>query len=400
MLAIRTILYPTDLSGEGAEAFRLACSLARDYDARLLMMTVYDPPFNRAEAIDRTRTPEMEDDLLARMQAMTKGLEGISFDFRVEEGDAAEMILAVAEEVHADLIVMGTHGRSGVQRVVMGSVAEEVSRRATCPVATVRSGVPAISEVAPPFPVEAPGAIEDIEAGPEHWLVHSTPGDPQRDVTIPIGHTYLLGTLAWPDKPKGVIVFAHGSGSSRNSPRNQYVASELNQSGFATLLFDLLTDEEALDRDNVFDTDRLANRLCHAAEWVRQQPETQGIPVGYFGASTGSTASLIAAAMHPELVNAVVSRGGRTDLASDHLPAVQAATLLIVGEDDEPVLSWNRESYDQLTCVKDLAVIPGATHLFEEPGAMEHVAELAGRWFSEHLTRTPRRSVATATHLM
>ncbi len=209
--------------------------------------------------------------------------------------------------------------------------------------------------------------------------------DPVREVAIPVGPNTLQGTLRWLGKPGGVVVFAHGSGSSRHSPRNQFVAGTLVEAGFATLLVDLLTIEEGEDRAKVFDVALLANRLAAAAEWVIREPEMAGLPVGYFGASTGSAAALIAAA-HTKLVSAVVSRGGRPDLAWDDLSSVRAPTLLIVGGNDEPVLSWNRDALEQLTCPKELAVVPGATHLFEEPGALEKVAGLARDWFTRHLS--------------
>jgi putative phosphoribosyl transferase len=209
--------------------------------------------------------------------------------------------------------------------------------------------------------------------------------DPAREVTIPVGEIMLRGTLQWIGQSRGVVVFAHGSGSSRHSPRNQFVAGVLLKAGFATLLMDLLTEEEAEDRDNVFDIGLLAERLASAAQWVARQPEAAGLPVGFFGASTGSAAALVAAAKHPDRVAAVVSRGGRPDLAWDDLPDVQAPTLLIVGSYDEPVLSWNKDALAQLTCEKDLAVVPGATHLFEEPGTLELAAELARDWFHRHL---------------
>lgn len=160
----------------------------------------------------------------------------------------------------------------------------------------------------------------------------------------------------------------------------------LNGAGFATLLLDLLTERESEDSEKVFDTALWADRLAGAAEWVAREPETAGLPLGYFGASTGSAAALMAAASHPHRVSAVVSRGGRTDLAWNDLPLVHVPTLLIVGEDDEPVLTWNRDTFDRLTCPKELIVIPAATHLFEEPGALEQVAECARSWFDRHLT--------------
>jgi|DewCreStandDraft_2_1066082.scaffolds.fasta_scaffold05855_3 putative phosphoribosyl transferase len=211
-------------------------------------------------------------------------------------------------------------------------------------------------------------------------------GNLQDEVEIPLRPGLSLpGTLWRPRKPRGIVIFAHGSGSSRHSPRNRYVASVLVEAGFAALLFDLLTTSESSVRSKVFDIELLADRLVQAATWAVQQPQITGLPCGLFGASTGSAAALLAAASHPSLVAAIVSRGGRPDLASQDLPFVRAPTLLIVGENDEPVLTWNRQAFDLLTCPKELVVIPGATHLFEEPGALEQVAELARDWFLRYL---------------
>jgi putative phosphoribosyl transferase len=182
------------------------------------------------------------------------------------------------------------------------------------------------------------------------------------------------------------VVFAHGSGSGRFSPRNQYVAEVLQQGGLATLLIDLLQEEEADDREKVFDIELLAKRLQTAADWLRQEPETRHLRLGYFGASTGAGAALRAAARHPDAVGAVVSRGGRPDLAGDSLLEVQAPTLLIVGGNDEVVLELNEQALRLLRCPKELVVIPGATHLFEEPGALEEVARLAKKHFQRYLT--------------
>lgn len=211
-------------------------------------------------------------------------------------------------------------------------------------------------------------------------------GNSLDEVQIPLRPGLSLpGTFWLPQKPRGIVVFAHGSGSSRQSPRNRYVASVLVEAGFAALLFDLLTELEAGDRRKVFDIELLADRLVQAAMWVVQQPQSTGLACGLFGASTGSAAALLAAASHPSLVAAIVSRGGRPDLAHQDLPFVRAPTLLIVGENDEPVLTWNRQALDLLTCPKELVIIPGATHLFEEPGALEQVAELAREWFLRYL---------------
>ena len=205
------------------------------------------------------------------------------------------------------------------------------------------------------------------------------------EVRIRVWRRELGGRLDLPRDARGVVLFAHGSGSSRHSPRNQAVAGVLVRAGIATLLMDLLDEEEAESRELVFDIPLLAQRLNAAAEWLAAQKETARLPVGYFGASTGSAAALEAAAQHPDRVAAVVSRGGRPDLAWDDLPSVTAPTLLIVGGDDEPVLTWNAAALKELRCEKSLVVVPGATHLFEEPGALDRVAQLARDWFMQHL---------------
>jgi putative phosphoribosyl transferase len=191
--------------------------------------------------------------------------------------------------------------------------------------------------------------------------------------------------LKLPQEATGVIVFAHGSGSGRFSPRNQYVAQVLQEAGLGTLLVDLLEEDEATDRSKVFDIALLASRLLAAAGWLASQPQTQSLPLGYFGASTGAAAALVAAAEEPQAVGAIVSRGGRPDLAGDALPRVLAPTLLIVGGADEVVLELNREAFDQLTSTRQLDVIPDATHLFPEPGALEEAARLAREWFLHYL---------------
>lgn len=206
-----------------------------------------------------------------------------------------------------------------------------------------------------------------------------------RSVRIPAGRAALDGRLTVPRGAPGVVLFAHGSGSSRKSPRNRFVATGLNRAGLGTLLFDLLTEAEAVNRDNVFDTALLARRLTQATEWLREQPDTQGMEFGYFGASTGAAAALWAAAEPAADVTAVVSRGGRPDLAGPRLPEVTAPTLLIVGGRDHLVLDLNRQAAARLSCERQLAIVPGATHLFEEPGTLESVTELATDWFSRHL---------------
>ncbi|MFB7835001.1 MULTISPECIES: phosphoribosyltransferase family protein [unclassified Streptomyces] len=205
------------------------------------------------------------------------------------------------------------------------------------------------------------------------------------DVRIPVADgVALAGRLAVPEGATGIVLFAHGSGSSRHSPRNRAVAGALNRARLGTLLFDLLTEAEAVDRAHVFDTPLLAGRLARATEWLAGRPESEGLPLGYFGASTGAAAALWAAGDPASSVAAVVSRGGRPDLAADHLARVEAPTLLVVGGRDALVLDLNRRAASLLRCESRLEVVEGATHLFEEPGALEEVAELATSWFTGH----------------
>jgi dienelactone hydrolase len=224
-------------------------------------------------------------------------------------------------------------------------------------------------------------------------------GIEERQVNIAVGGVTLEGTLGLPSEPVGVVLFAHGSGSSRHSPRNRYVARVLREARLATLLMDLLTaDEEAAEartRHLRFNIGLLAERLVGATLWLAQDPTTANLPVGYFGASTGGGAALVAAAEAPERVAAVVSRGGRPDLAGEALSHVRTPTLLIVGGNDTVVLDLNRQALARLAAPeKQLAVVEGAMHLFEEPGALEEVAWLASDWFQRHLRR-PARSPAT-----
>lgn len=207
----------------------------------------------------------------------------------------------------------------------------------------------------------------------------------ERTVAIPADGRQVKGTLSVPRSPIGVVAFAHGSGSGRFSPRNQFVAEALREAGFATLLIDLLEEDEAEDRAKVFDIPLLAARLRAAGTWLGEDAETRALPLGYFGASTGAAAALVAAASDPGRVGAVVSRGGRPDLARDALPIVKAPTLLIVGSRDEQVLELNRRALAALRCPKQLAVVPGASHLFAEPGTLEEVARLAADWFTQTL---------------
>src|SRR5437773_2333386 len=208
------------------------------------------------------------------------------------------------------------------------------------------------------------------------------------EVQISAGAATLDGNLTIVRQTKALVLFAHGSGSSRHSPRNQFVARTLNEAGLATLLFDLLTpEEESVDlytREHRFDISLLAERLVYATRWAKQQKQTQDLRVGYFGSSTGGGAALVAAAELPEEVGAVVSRGGRPDLAGQALPKVKAPTLLIVGGEDHVVIELNEQARAQMKCECKIEIVPGATHLFEEPGTLEQVAKLASNWFLLH----------------
>ena len=211
----------------------------------------------------------------------------------------------------------------------------------------------------------------------------------EREIAIAVPEGVLGATLVVPERSQGLVIFAHGSGSSRFSPRNRFVASRLNVAGFSTLLTDLLTRTEerrdAVTAELRFDIAFLARRLDAATEYVRASFAKEATSIGYFGASTGAAAALVAAASAGTAVAAIVSRGGRPDLAGDALPRVTAPTLLIVGGNDEPVIEMNRTAKSRMTCPTELVIVPGATHLFEEPGTLERVAELAAQWFRKHL---------------
>lgn len=220
--------------------------------------------------------------------------------------------------------------------------------------------------------------------------VNAIPAIPRETaVSIPVGKVILDGDLVIPDRAMGLVVFAHGSGSSRRSPRNRQVAAALHRRGLATLLFDLLTPQEAAAEAETgelrFNIPFLAGRLAMVTRWAQEHKATSHLGIGYFGASTGAAAAMLAAVDNPA-VQAIVSRGGRTDLADAVAPQLKAATLMLVGSLDHPLISWNRGTYQLLGGVKHLVVIPGAGHLFSEPGTLEQVAEDAGDWFERHLT--------------
>ena len=211
----------------------------------------------------------------------------------------------------------------------------------------------------------------------------------EKVVQIPADAVQLAGSLVLPEHAAGLVAFAHGSGSSRFSPRNTFVARQLNQAGIGTLLMDLLTEDEDRRYETRFDIDLLTARLLKATDWLQTQPATKDLALGYFGASTGAAAALKAAAVRTAAIRAVVSRGGRPDLAEEALAKVQSPTMLIVGGNDPVVLQLNRAAFEQIPGEKELTIVPGATHLFEEPGTLEKVAHLATNWFKRHLYSVP-----------
>ncbi|WP_243694608.1 dienelactone hydrolase family protein [Flavobacterium psychrotolerans] len=205
------------------------------------------------------------------------------------------------------------------------------------------------------------------------------------EIDIPLASVTLRGELVIPENAKGIVIFSHGSGSSRFSPRNRYVATLIQEHGMGTLLFDLLTEKEDEIYENRFDIDLLVERLIESTEWLLNYKQTKGMPIGYFGASTGAASALRAAAHFGKTIKAVVSRGGRPDLALDELPIVTAPTLLLVGQLDEAVIEMNKIAYDRLGTIKEIKIIDGATHLFEEPGKLFEVAKLAILWYERYL---------------
>ncbi|MGN9844013.1 phosphoribosyltransferase family protein [Nonomuraea sp. H19] len=326
---------------------------------------------------------------------------------RVEEKERA-VLQRRAEQVRTGRSKIPLTGRTAV--IVDDGIATGSTARAACQVARAQGA----SRVVLAMPVCPPEAVERLRSDADEVICLETPADlggiglwyhdfrqlgddevvellrragarPMRveEVRLPTEAADLPGTLVLPGETDGIVVFVHGSGSSRHSPRNRFVAEVLNQAGLGTLLFDLLTPAEEIDRRNVFDIELLAERLREVTGWMHKQAPAARI--GYFGASTGAAAALWAAADREADISAVVSRGGRPDLAEVRLAAVTAPTLLIVGQLDEPVLELNRAAQRQLRCENRLDIVSGATHLFEEPGALEEVAELARDWFSRHL---------------
>ena len=350
------------------------------------------------------------------------GVRVIDESIRAMANVSAHDVEVVEERERAELERRAQRFRAGRGRVplegriavvVDDGVATGSTARAACQVARLHGAARVVLAVpvAPPSAVEELAAVAEVvcvETPENLWAIGQWYGDftqtsddevvslleqaarPRRscdhEVTVMSGAVALAGHLTVPDAPLGMVVFAHGSGSSRHSPRNRFVAAELNRARLGTLLFDLLTPDEEIDRASVFDIELLADRLASATEWLRGQPDAHGLPIGYFGASTGAAAALWAAADAGDGIAAVVSRGGRPDLAGPRLGLVRAPTLLIVGGNDEVVLDLNREAQARLLAESRLAVVPGASHLFEEPGTLALAADLAREWFVTHLT--------------
>lgn len=316
-----------------------------------------------------------------RAPTPVRGREVILVDDGIATGSTLKAAVAVLRERGARRIVLAAPVASAAATAMLRTVADDVV------VLDLPADFRAVGLQYRDF-----GQVPDAEVVAALERFHSASvGSPlltDREVAIPMaGTTVLAGQLTVPEGAPGVVVFAHGSGSSRHSSRNIAVARMLHARGCATLLFDLLTETEATERQNVFDIELLAQRLLAATDWLcsgAADATVASLPVGFFGASTGGGAALVAAATSRNPVAAVVSRGGRPDLAGAHLPQVQAPTLLIVGSRDSAVVDMNLRAQERLTCENRLAVVPGATHLFGEPGALEQVGELAGDWFSAH----------------
>jgi putative phosphoribosyl transferase len=325
-----------------------------------------------------------------RPRVLLSGRTAVVVDDGIATGSTARAACQVARAEGAARVVLAVP-------VAPTSTVEELGREVEVVCAEAHDDFWAIGQFYRDFHQTSDGEVArllDESALPAPVSVAADPPDdapiPAGAVEVVAGRVRLAGQLSVPEEPTGLVVFAHGSGSSRHSPRNRFVALVLNRAGLATLLFDLLTPDEELDRANVFDIELLARRLAEVTGWLRNQPTIGQLPVGYFGASTGAGAALWAAADPGADVAAVVSRGGRPDLAGSHLGEVRAPTLLIVGGRDRVVLELNRQAQARLRCENRLAVVPGATHLFEEPGTLAAASDLARDWLQAHLAAVAR----------
>lgn len=320
-----------------------------------------------------------------RPRVTLKDRTAVLVDDGIATGSTARAACQVAWALGARKVVVATPIASPSAIIELTEVADEVvSLETPTQFYAVGQGYADFAQTADDEVVTLLNRAEVEEAEPAASTVEDPPIRDE-EVAVSVGLTVLRGHLTVPEHPTGIVVFVHGSGSSRLSPRNRQVANTLNEAGIGTLLFDLLTVDEEHDRSNVFDIDLLSDRLISVTRWLEDQDETRHVPIGYFGASTGAAAALVAASRIGTGISAVVSRGGRPDLAHEQLGSVHAPTLLIVGGRDDTVLDLNREAQEQMHCHTALTIVPGATHLFEEPGALDVVADEAKAWFLEHL---------------
>jgi putative phosphoribosyl transferase len=351
-------------------------------DADVISMAGLGP--SDTQRVIRDETAELERHIrlyrVDRAPVPVKGRTVILVDDGIATGGTVRAAIDVVRHKGAGRIVVAVPVAPPRTVETLRHVADEV--------VVLRSEEPflAVGQFYDDFPQVSDEEVARILAESEPVVTTGSANDPvDRTVEIDLGLVRLVGDLVIPAGATGIVVFAHGSGSSRRSPRNRSVALALNDGGLATLLIDLLTAEEELDRANVFDIELLANRLVGTTTWLHRQPEARDLRVGYFGASTGAAAALMAAAELGAGIRAVVSRGGRPDLAAPRLSDVTSPTLLIVGGNDRTVLQLNREARAMLRCPSELEIMSGATHLFEEPGALERVARLALGWFTRYL---------------
>lgn len=358
---------------------------ARILDQEVLEMARVDEA--DLEAVERREQVEIERRARRfrgdRPRVPLEGRTAIIIDDGVATGSTARVACQVVRAQGAAKIVLAVPVAPALSLAELRAVADEVVCLETPePFFAVGQWYQDFSQTTDDEVVEL---LAQAETGATVAPAGDDPPPVDEEVEVAVGGLRLAGRLTLPEGVRGLVVFAHGSGSSRHSPRNRYVAAALNAAGFGTLLFDLLTRDEEVDIAHVFDVELLADRLSAVTSWLRRQPETTGMVIGYFGASTGAAAALWAASEPQAEVAAIVSRGGRPDLAGSRLADVRAPTLLVVGGRDDVVLELNRRALERLRCEKQLAIVPQATHLFEEPGTLESVAGLAEQWFAKFL---------------